>query len=98
VRSFEVGVLAAKFHDAGFLHGDLHAGNLSYDKDKQRGKRAGTFDVGDSQILNRPATPRERAQDLAIWKMQVSFIAWEATKLGYRYQTPEIAPAVFVLI
>lgn len=82
LKSFRaLGKLALILHERNLLHGDMHLGNFYYEEAEDR---AGTYDVGTLIVSKQPLTARERAQDLAVLKLECSFYQWEVVKLGYR--------------
>lgn len=90
--AFEVGKIAARLHAHKTIHGDLRLDDLKFD---EHGKLTGMYDLGRAAILDRELTTMERACDLAVLKRHSAFLAWEAVKLGYRSEAPQVAEAVF---
>jgi hypothetical protein len=76
-----LGALAAISHRRGYIHGDLQPENFKF---KEDGGIAGMFDLGRTCNPGRPLTLLERTSDLAVLKKHVTFLEWEAAKLGYR--------------
>ena len=100
---FDTGVAIALIHGINILHGDLSLGkdgNILFFENTPSGKRVALLDFGLSKKgTGSLPTAWERAKDLALLKLQCSFISWEAVKLGYRFKTPnDIAEEVFKLI
>jgi hypothetical protein len=81
-----LGAVAAKLHEIGFIHGDLQPQNFTF---KEDGEISSMFDLGRTGNPGRPLTLLERASDLAVLKKHVSFLEWEAAKLGYRSEAPD---------
>jgi hypothetical protein len=79
--SYSLGKIAANLHGHGFIHGDLQPQNFTF---KQNGEIQSMFDLGRAFSAERPLTALERASDLAVLKKHVTFMEWEAAKLGYR--------------
>jgi len=76
-----LGAMAATLHRLGYIHGDLQPQNFTF---KENGEIQSMFDLGRTYNPGRPLTLVERASDLAVLKKHVSFLEWEAAKLGYR--------------
>ena len=76
-----LGAIAARLHGSGYIHGDLQPDNFTFKPD---GEIQSMFDLGRTYNPERPLTLLERASDLAVLKRHVSFLEWEAAKLGYR--------------
>jgi hypothetical protein len=81
-----LGAIAAKMHELGYVHGDLQPQNFTF---KDDGEIQSMFDIGRTANPGRPLTLLERASDLAVLKRHVSFLEWEAAKLGYRLEAPD---------
>jgi len=81
-----LGAIAAKLHGNGYIHGDLQPQNFTF---KEDGEIQSMFDLGRTCNPGRPLTLLERASDLAVLKRHVSFLEWEAAKLGYRSEAPD---------
>jgi hypothetical protein len=81
-----LGAIAARLHGSGYVHGDLQPDNFTFKPD---GEIQSMFDLGRTCNPGRPLTLLERASDLAVLKRHVSFLEWEAAKLGYRSEAPD---------
>jgi hypothetical protein len=81
-----LGAMAARLHKIGYVHGDLQQLNFTF---KEDGEIESMFDLGRTCNPGRPLTLLERASDLAVLKKHVSFLEWEAAKLGYRSEAPD---------
>jgi len=81
-----LGAMVATLHHLGYIHGDLQPQNFKF---KENGEIQSMFDVGRTCNPGRPLTLLERASDLAVLKKHVSFLEWEAAKLGYRSEASD---------
>jgi hypothetical protein len=90
---FKLGELVARMHEKGVLHGDIHPANFGW----QDGQVV-IIDAGSVRFEDRRLEACERAADVGLLKLTVSFAEWEAVKLGYRTAAADGAEPVLELL
>jgi hypothetical protein len=80
----EFGKLAADLHSANII-GALDITNCTFEPD---GTLKALFSLGRGRKLDHSLTIKERARDLAYYRLNMGVLEWEVMKRGYRFTAP----------